>query len=33
MDSIYYCLLRDAEFNIAEEWNAHLNASFFIFLN
>ena len=33
MDSIiYYCFLCDAELNTSEEWNAHFNVSFFIFL-
>ena len=31
MDSIYYCFLCGAEFNTSEEWNAHLNVSFFYF--
>ena len=31
MDSVYYWLLYDAEFNVSEEWNAHLNVSFFLF--
>ena len=31
MDSIYYCFLFDAEFNFSEEWNAHVNVSFFVF--
>ena len=30
MDLIYYCFLCGAEFNISEEWNAHLNVSFYI---
>ena len=30
MDSIYYSFLCDAEFNTSEEWNAHLNVSFFL---
>ena len=30
MNSVYYCFLYDTEFNIPEEWNVHLNASFFL---
>ena len=32
MDSIYNCFLYDAEFDTSEEWIAHINVSFFIFL-
>ena len=31
MDSIYYCFLCDTESNTTEEWNAHVNVSFYIF--
>ena len=33
MNSVYYCFLCDAESKTSEEWNAHLNVSFSIFLN
>ena len=33
MESIYYYFLCSVEFNAFEEWNGHLNVSFFIFLH